>query len=252
MGETMPLKGKKALITGGSRGIGAAIVKRLAEEGADVAFTYASSVDAAEQVAAQVRGMGRSAFAFKADQGTSDDVTKVVRDAHDALGGLDILVNSAGVFVTGMVTDLEGDVAAFDRQLDINVKGVVAAVRAAVPLLSDGGRIVSIGTARASSRGAFPGIADYVASKAAVAAYSRVWARELGSRKITVNVVEPGPINTGMAPTEGEIADILKSMSAVGRYGEPEEVAAAVAFLTGPEAGYITGTSLVIDGGLSI
>lgn len=252
MSDMKPFHGKKALVTGGSRGIGAAIAKRLARDGADVAFSFSASVQAAEKVVREIESSGVLAFAFQADQGTPSDVTKLVQDAHRALGGLDILINSAGVFVTGEVTDTSADLAAFDRQLDINVKGVVAAVRAAVPLISDGGRIVSIGTAGASNRGAFSGIADYVASKAAVAAYSRVWARDLGSRKITVNVIEPGPINTGMAPTEGEVADILKSMSALGRYGEPEEVAAAVAFIAGPEAGYITGSILKIDGGLSI
>ncbi|WP_426122835.1 SDR family oxidoreductase [Pararhizobium sp. PWRC1-1] len=252
MTEKLPLEGKKALVTGGSRGIGAAIAKRLARDGADVAFSYSANSTAAEAVVAEIESHGRRGLAFQADQGTPSEVAKLVEDAHAALGGLDILVNSAGVFVTGIVSDPIADVSGFDRQLDINVKGVVAAVRAAVSLIADGGRIISIGTAGASVRGAFPGIGDYVASKAAVAAYSRVWARELGGRKITVNIVEPGPINTGMAPTEGEVADILKSLSAVGRYGEPEEVAAAVAFLAGPEAGYITGASLTIDGGLSI
>lgn len=250
--DQQPFKGKKALVTGGSRGIGAAITKRLARDGADVAFSYSASSDAAEHVLAELKSFGRQAFSFKADQGVAAEVAKLVVDAHRALGGLDILINSAGVFVTGMVTDVEADLATFDRQLDINVKGVVSAVRAAVPLLSDGGRIVSIGTAGASYRGAFAGISDYVATKAAVAAYSRVWARDLGSRKITVNVVEPGPTNTGMAPTEGEVAEILKSLSALGRYAEPEEIAAAVAFFAGPEAGYITGAVLKIDGGLSI
>jgi 3-oxoacyl-[acyl-carrier protein] reductase len=252
MTDPKPLHGKKALVTGGSRGIGAAIVRRLAKDGADVAFSYSSSPHAADAVLEELKMLGRSAFSFKADQGTPAEVSTLVKDAHEALGGLDILINSAGVFVTGMVTDASADIAAFDRQLDINVKGVVSAVRAAVPLLSDGGRIISIGTAGASYRGAFPGISDYVATKAAVAAYSRIWARDLGSRLITVNVVEPGPTNTGMAPTEGEVADILKSLSALGRYAEPEEIAAAVAFLAGPEAGYITGAVLKVDGGLSI
>ncbi|MGO8003088.1 SDR family NAD(P)-dependent oxidoreductase [Rhizobium ruizarguesonis] len=246
------LAGKVALVTGGSRGIGAAIVRRLARDGADVVFSYSSSEESANRVAEEVRSLGRECLAIKADQAIMEEVGGLVKAAHAAWGRLDILVNSAGVFVTGVVGDPSSDVAAFDRQLDINLKGVVAAVRMAAPLLSDGGRIISIGTAGANNRGAFPGISDYVATKAAVAAYSRVWARDLGSRKITVNVVQPGPINTGMAPTEGEVAEMLRSLSALGRYGEPDEVAGAVAYLAGPEAGYITGSTITIDGGLSI
>jgi 3-oxoacyl-[acyl-carrier protein] reductase len=249
---TQTLSGKVALVTGGSRGIGGAVVHRLAKDGADIVFSYGSSKEQADQVVREVEACGRRAVAIKADQAVASEVEALVKAAHGAFNRLDILVNSAGVFVTGIAGDPAADLVAFDRQLDINVKGVVSAVRAAIPLLSDGGRIVSVGTAGASHRAAFPGIADYVASKAAVAAYSRGWARDLGSRRITVNVVQPGPINTDMAPKEGPVAEMLKSMSALGRYGEPEEVAAAIAFLVGPEAGYITGAMLTIDGGLSL
>jgi 3-oxoacyl-[acyl-carrier protein] reductase len=248
---TQTLSGKVALVTGGSRGI-AAVVHRLAKDGADIVFSYGSSKEQADQVVREVEACGRRAVAIKADQAVASEVEALVKAAHGAFNRLDILVNSAGVFVTGIAGDPAADLVAFDRQLDINVKGVVSAVRAAIPLLSDGGRIVSVGTAGASHRAAFPGIADYVASKAAVAAYSRGWARDLGLRRITVNVVQPGPINTDMAPKEGPVAEMLKSMSALGRYGEPEEVAAAIAFLVGPEAGYITGAMLTIDGGLSL
>jgi 3-oxoacyl-[acyl-carrier protein] reductase len=250
--QELPLAGKVALVTGGSRGIGAAIVRRLARDGADVVFSYSSSADQANRVAEEVLSTGRKCVAIKADQSNSSEVSDLVAKAHAAWGHLDLLINSAGVFVTGVVGDKDADIAAFDRQLNINLKAVVTAVRTAAPLLKDGGRVISIGTAGASNRGAFPGISDYVATKAAVAAYSRVWARDLGSRQITVNVVQPGPINTGMAPTEGEVAEMLKSLSALGRYGEPEEVAGAVAYLAGPEAGYITGSTITIDGGLSI
>ena len=249
---TQTLLGKVALVTGGSRGIGAAIVRRLASEGADIVFSYGSSKEQAGQMVEELEALGRRAVAIKADQAIGPEVEALVKAAHNAFNRLDILVNSAGVFITGVAGDPAADPVAFDRQLDINVKAVVSAVRTAIPLLSDGGRIVSIGTAGASHRAAFPGIADYVASKAAVAAYSRGWARDLGARRITVNVVQPGPINTDMAPKEGAVADLLKGMSALGRYGEPEEVAAAVAFLVGPEAGYITGASLTVDGGLSL
>jgi 3-oxoacyl-[acyl-carrier protein] reductase len=249
---TQTLSGKVALVTGGSRGIGGAVVHRLAKDGADIVFSYGSSKEQADQVVREVEACGRRAVAIKADQAVASKVEALVKAAHGAFNRLDILVNSAGVFVTGLAGDPAAGLLAFDRQLDINVKGVVSTVRAAIPLLSDGGRIVSVGTAGASHRAAFPGIADYVASKAAVAAYSRGWARDLGSRRITVNVVQPGPINTDMAPKEGPVAEMLKSMSALGRYGEPEEVAAAIAFLVGPEAGYITGAMLTIDGGLSL
>lgn len=174
-----PLTDKVALVTGGSRGIGAAIVRRLAHDGADVAFSYAASRERADQLVREVEALGRRAIAVRADQAMPAEVEALVREAHAALGRLDILVNSAGVFVTGMVDDPQADRAAFDRQLDINVKGVVAAVRAAVPLMPNGGRIVSIGTTGAVHV-PFAGAADYVATKAAVAAYTRGWARDLG------------------------------------------------------------------------
>jgi 3-oxoacyl-[acyl-carrier protein] reductase len=248
--NSQPLAGKAALVTGGSRGIGAAIVRRLARDGADVAFSYAASGDRARGLVREVEALGRRALAIKADQAEAHDVAALVRQAHSALGRLDILVNSAGVFVTGGVGDAEPDLAAFDRQFDINVKGVAAAVRAAVPLMADGGRIVSIGTTGAVHI-PFAGAADYVATKAAVAAYTRGWARDLGPRGITVNVIQPGAINTEMNPQDGPFAETLKGLAALGRYGQPEDIAAAVAFLAGPDAGYITGATLNVDGGQS-
>jgi 3-oxoacyl-[acyl-carrier protein] reductase len=247
---TKPLAGKVALVTGGSRGIGAAIVRRLAREGADVAFSYAASRERAERLVAEVETLGRRALAVQADQAVAADVAALVRKVHAHLGRLDILVNSAGVFVTGSVEDKSADLAAFDRQLDINVKGVATAVRAAAPLIADGGRIVSIGTTGAVHI-PFAGAADYVATKAAVAAYTRGWARDLGARGITVNVVQPGAIDTDMNPADGPYAETLKGLAALGRYGRPEDIAAAVAFLAGPDAGYITGATLNVDGGQS-
>jgi len=244
----LPLQGKVALVTGGSRGIGAAIVERLARDGADVVFSYAASPERARQVAVTVEALGRRVLAIRADQGKTDEVTQLVQQAHARFGRLDILVNSAGVFVTGPVDDADADLAAFERQLDVNLKGVAAAVRAAAPLLSNGGRIVSIGTTGAD-RIPFAGAADYVATKAAVAAYSRGWARDLGARDITVNVVQPGAIDTEMNPADGAFAATLKGMAALGRYGKPQDIAAAVAFLAGPDAGYITGATLNVDGG---
>lgn len=237
MSSFSPLAGKVALVTGGSRGIGAAIVRRLARDGADVAFSYAHTKDKADEV-----------VAIRADQVVSADVERLVKQARELFGRLDILVNSAGVFVTGLVGDPEADVAAFDRQIDINIKGVATVVRAAAPLLGDGGRIVSIGTTGAD-RIAFPGVADYIATKAAVAAYTRGWSRDLGPRGITVNLVQPGAIDTDMNPESAGHADALRAMTSLGRYGQPEDIAAAVAFLAGPDAGYITGATLTVDGG---
>lgn len=242
------LKGKVALVTGGSRGIGAAIVKRLAAEGADVAFSYSRSPERAQAVAREAEASGVRVLAVAADQGDGDAVAALVKTAHDHFGRLDILVNSAGVFVTGVIDDPEANLAELDRQQAINVGGVVAAVRAAVPLLANGGRIVSIGTMFAS-RVPFPGIGDYAASKAAIAAYGRAWARDLGARNITVNTVQPGAINTEMNPETSDVATMVKQMTALGRYGQPDDIAGAVAFLVGPDAAYITGTTLNVDGG---
>jgi 3-oxoacyl-[acyl-carrier protein] reductase len=245
-----PLAGKVALVTGGTRGIGAAIVRRLARDGADVVFSYAASSDAADRLVAELEAAGHPALAIRADQAVASQVAALVQQAHEAFGRLDILVNSAGVFVTGMVNDASADPAGFDRQIDINVKGVAAAVRAPVPLLSDGARIVSIGTTGADHV-PFAGAADYIATKAAVAAYTRGWARDLGPRNITVNIVQPGAINTDMNPQDGPFAETLKGLAALGRYGHPEDIAAAVALLAGPDAGYITGATLNVDGGQS-
>lgn len=248
---TRSLLGKVALVTGGSRGIGAAIVRRLAREGAEVAFSYASSEAAAAALAADVEAMRSRAIPIKTDQADTAAVQAMVRRAQEALGPLDIVVNSAGVFVTGLIGDPVLDLAALDHQLDVNLKAVATVVRTAVPMMNDGGSIVSIGTTGAMHHTPFAGIADYVATKAAVAAYTRSWARDLGPRNIRANVIQPGPIDTGMAPVEGPVADLLRSRSALGRYGTPEDVAAAVAFLVGPEADYITGATLAIDGGLA-
>lgn len=248
--QTLPLAGKAALVTGGSRGIGAAIVRLLARDGAAVAFSYAASADRANALVAQIEASGGRAVAFKADQAVAQEVQALVTQAHEALGRLDILINSAGVFVTGMVDDASADASGFDRQLDVNVKGVATAVRAAAPLLSDGGRIVSIGTTGAVHI-PFAGVSDYVASKAAVAAYTRGWSRDLGPRNITVNLIQPGAINTEMNPDDGPFAETLKGMASLGRYGQPDDIAAAVAFLVGPDASYITGATLNVDGGQS-
>ena len=244
------LNGKVALVTGGSRGIGAAIAKALADDGADVAISYAASADKADAVVKELRKKGVRAEAFRADQANTKEVEGLVETVVKRFGRLDILVNNAGVFASGPVHDRANNLAELERLFAINVGGVATAVRTAAPLMPDGGRIISIGSV-AGDTSPWPGIADYSATKGAVAAYTRGWARDLGPRGITVNNVQPGPIDTDMAPQDGEVADGLKARTVFGRYGKPEEVAAAVAFLASPAAAYITGTTLNVDGGYS-
>jgi 3-oxoacyl-[acyl-carrier protein] reductase len=244
------LTGKVALVTGGSRGIGAAIAKALADDGADVAISYAASAGKADAVVKELKAKGVRAEAFKADQASSKEVEALVKTVAERFGRLDILVNNAGVFITGQVHDRANNLAELDRQFAVNVGGVAAAVRAAAPLMREGGRIISIGSV-VGETSPFPGIADYSATKGAVAAYTRGWARDLGPMGITVNNVQPGPIDTDMNPADGDSAPHATASTALGRYGKPEEVAAAVAFLASPNAGYITGATLNVDGGLT-
>jgi 3-oxoacyl-[acyl-carrier protein] reductase len=245
-----PLTGKVALVTGGSRGIGAAIARALADDGADVAVSYANSASKAEAVVRELEAKGVRAAAFGADQADAKQVEGLVKKVAEQFGRLDILVNNAGVFAMSAVDDRAADRAALQRAFDVNVGGVAAAVRAAVPSLRGGGRIISIGSV-VGETSPWPGVADYSATKAAVAAYTRGWARDLGPKGITVNNVQPGPIDTDMNPDGGNFAEMQRSATALGRYGKPEEVAAAVAFLASPAAAYITGTTLNVDGGFN-
>ena len=247
---TKPLAGRVALVTGGSRGIGAAIAARLAADGATVAFSYARAAGVAADLVTTLEAKGSRARAFQADQADPASCSRLVDDVVTAFGPLDILVNCAGVYRTGTIDDPERDDAVFAEQWQTNVVGVVATTRAAVLNLNDGGRIVTIGTTGAA-QAPFPGIGDYVATKAALAAYTRAWSRDLGPRRITVNVVQPGAVNTDMNPADGPNGEFQKSLNSLNRFAEPSEVAALVAFLAGPEAGFITGTTVNIDGGLS-
>lgn len=240
------LTGKKAFVTGGSRGIGAAIVKRLATEGADVAFTYARSGERAGEVASAVETGGRRAMAIQADNRDPDSVRAAVEKAAKTFGGLDILVNSAGIYEEASIDQLT--LEDFDRTLDVNLRAAFIASRAAVDHMPDGGRIVAIGS-NLAVRVPFPGISLYAMSKSALIGLTKGLARDLGSRGITANVVHPGSTDTDMNPATGEGADIQRSIMAIPRFGDPAEVAGLVAWLAGPQARGVTGAEFTIDGG---
>ena len=245
---TEKLAGKVALITGGSRGIGAAIVKRLASEGADVAFTYTSSPDRANEIAQAAEALGIRALTIQADSVDASAVVAAVEQTVEQLGGIDILVNNAGVLAIAPIDDFT--LADFDRTIAINVRAVFVATQAAVKHMKEGGRIINIGSTNAE-RMPFAGGGIYAMSKSALQGLVKGLAHDLGPRGITINNVQPGPIATEMNPPEGEFAEMLKKLMALPRYGSVEEIAGMVAYLASPEAGFITGASLMIDGGFS-
>jgi 3-oxoacyl-[acyl-carrier protein] reductase len=242
------LAGKVALVTGGSRGIGAAIVNRLAADGASVAFTYAKGSDAAAAVVKEIERNGGKAIAIQGDAADATAVKAAVDKAAATFGQLDILVNNAGTAIPKPFE--EATLEEMDRVIDINIRGVYVATQAALKHMQSGGRIIMIGSA-VGERVAAPGLVPYAGTKGAVKMFTQALAREIGGRGITVNNVQPGPIDTDLNPASGDWAVPQKAATALNRYGRPEEVAAMVAFIAGPESSYVTAANLTVDGGMN-
>ena len=242
------LAGKVALVTGGSRGIGAAIAKRLAAEGASVALTYSKGADAAASIVEAIEHDGGKAVAIQADAADADAVRNAVETTVEKFGRLDVLVNNAGTVIPMSVE--ETTLADFDRVFAVNVRGTFVATQAALKHIKSGGRIIMIGSCL-GERVFFPGMAPYSATKGAIKMFSQGLARELGARGVTVNNVQPGPIDTDLNPASGEWAVGQKAAVPLDRYGRADEVAALVAFVAGPESSYINGANLTVDGGIN-
>ncbi|HZO42312.1 MAG TPA: 3-oxoacyl-ACP reductase family protein [Methylomirabilota bacterium] len=242
------LGNKVALVTGGSRGIGAAIAKRLASDGASVVITYAKDSGAAAEVVKAIERGGGRAVAIRADAADAEAVKGAVEETVATFGRLDVLVNNAGTAIPKTFEETTRD--EMDRMIDINVRGTLAATQAALKYMQRGGRIIMIGSA-VGERVATPGLVAYSATKGAVKMFSQGLSREVGSRGITVNNVQPGPIDTDLNPAAGEWAVPQKAATALDRYGHVDEVAALVAFVAGPDSSYITGANLTVDGGMN-
>jgi 3-oxoacyl-[acyl-carrier protein] reductase len=240
------LEGKIALVTGGSRGIGAAIAKRLAADGANVAITYTKGADAAAAVVKEVERAGRKAIAIQADAADAGAVKAAVEKTVATFGGLDVLVNNAGTAIPKPFE--EATLEELDRVIDINIRGVFVATQAALKHIKQGGRIITIGSC-VGERNMTPGLTPYSATKGAVKMFTQGLSREVGARGITVNNVQPGPIDTDLNPAAGDWAAPQIANTALNRYGTVEEVASLVAFVASPEASYITGANLTVDGG---
>jgi 3-oxoacyl-[acyl-carrier protein] reductase len=240
------LNDKVALVTGALRGIGAAIAKRLAAEGADVAITYVKDANAAESVVKAIEATGRKAFAVQADAADSEAVKTAVEQTAKAFGRIDVLVNNAGTAIPRPFA--EATLEEINRVIDINVLGVLVATQAALKHMPDGGRIISIGSC-VGERNMTPGLTAYAATKGAVKMFTQGLAREVGGRGITVNNVQPGPIDTELNPASGDWAAPQLANTALNRYGHVDEVAALVAFVASPEGAYITGANLTVNGG---
>ncbi|MEX3773021.1 SDR family oxidoreductase [Pseudomonas sp. MYb118] len=243
-----PLNGKVAFINGGSRGIGAATARRLAREGATVAIGYFASAIAAEALVEEIKASGGQAIAIKADAADPVSLTRAIDSVAEQFGRLDILVNSAGVLITGSVEGFS--LEDFDRTLAVNVRGVFVASQAAAKHMKEGGRIINIGSTN-GQRMPFAGGATYAMSKSALIGLVKGMARDLGPRGITVNNVAPGPVDTDMNPESAEFGATMHDLMAIRRHGKADEIAAMVAYLAGPEASYVTGGDLLIDGGFA-
>jgi 3-oxoacyl-[acyl-carrier protein] reductase len=246
--DSNELEGKVALVTGGSRGIGAAIARRLAADGAAVAITYASSPAKAEEVVRAITTSGGKALAIPADSGDAEAMKRAVAETATAFGGLDILVNNAGILSLGTIDEFS--LEDLDRILAVNVRGPFVATQEAIRHMSQGGRIIMIGSVNSDFM-PFAGGSVYALTKGALASFTRGLARDLGPRDITVNNIQPGPTNTDMNPADGSFADRLRGYIALGRYGRDEEIAGMVAYLASAEAAFVTGASIKIDGGFT-
>jgi 3-oxoacyl-[acyl-carrier protein] reductase len=242
------LNGKRALVTGAARGIGAGIARALADQGADVAITYERSADRAAELVGELQKKGRRAVAIQADSADPAAVKRSVEEAVKALGGLDILVSNAGIARMGAFVDTS--LEDINALLNVNVRSPLLAAQAAIPHLKSGGRIITIGS-NVGDRVPFPGLTAYSMSKSALTSFNRGLARELGPLGITVNLVQPGPIDTDMNPADGELAKGILGFSSLGHYGKAADIGAAVAFLASPAAGYITGSAITVDGGFN-
>jgi 3-oxoacyl-[acyl-carrier protein] reductase len=242
------LENKRALVTGGSRGIGAAVVKRLAREGAHVALTYVGNTDRANETVRAAKELGVKALAIKADSADAEALVAAVERTVSELGGIDILVNNAGIGVLAPLQDYR--LEDFDRTLAVNVRAVFVATQAAVKHMKSGGRIINIGSCNAE-RVPFPGGGVYAMSKAALVGLVKGLARDLGPRGITINNVQPGPVDTDMNPANTDFARMVMQFMALPRYATGDEIASLVAYLASPEAAYVTGASLSIDGGFT-
>ena len=248
MTTELKLSGKAALVTGGSRSIGAAIAKRLAADGASVAITYSASPDRAAAVVTEIEAAGGKAIAIKADSGNPEEVRAAVAKTEETFGSIDILVNNAGIALNGPIDDYKME--DYERMLAVNVTGVFVATQEAARRMKSGGRIIHIGSSMARYAG-FGTCSVYTLTKGAVAGFNRSLVRDLGPKGITVNTVHPGPVDTDMNPADGPVSAIVGPGIAVGRYGQGSEIGSLVSYLASPDASFVTGAEILADGGFT-